>query len=341
MSDTTIRRSSVAAMLAPLLARLAPVAPVSLPLAEATGCWLAAPALVPAPVPRQPLALRGGLAVPSLEVAGASPQAPAMLMQAPRPVRVGEPLPAGCDAVIAADALTDHGGWCEIAEAASPGQHARLTGQDAPAGTVLCAAGERLTPEAALACAAAGLAALPVRRPRVALRLPAGPVAAWLGERLASLGCALLPAGMSADLTLLPAGDVPRLALEPGETAWAQADAGGITIAVPMRADAAFAAYAALVLPVVAALSGVTVARETRPLAGKLGGGIGTTDVALLRETAGLWQVLAVGDLPLAALARAEAFALLPAELEGLAAGTPLAATPLLRPLSPADRIAP
>ena len=87
-----------------LLARLEPVAVEILPLREALGLVLAAALTAPEDLPRSPLALRDGVAVRALDMVGAGPYAPAPLPVA-APCQVWDALPAGCGAVLPADAV--------------------------------------------------------------------------------------------------------------------------------------------------------------------------------------------------------------------------------------------
>jgi hypothetical protein len=128
---------------------------------------------------------------------------------------------------------------------------------------------------------------------------------------------------------VLPAPDArPRLALNPAQSAFADVLDGIIHVHVPERLDGVVATFAALLLPILARLSGREIALETRPATRKLTSQIGMTDVALLARVTGGWEPLAVGDLPLWAVGAADAFALLPPDEEGLPAGAAVAATP-------------
>ena len=81
-------------------------------------------------------------------------------------------------------------------------------------------------------------------------------------------------------------------------------------IALPGAPDQALAIWWTLVLPVLDRLSGRS-RRETvtLPLARKIASGVGIAEVALLERTDGAWMPLAVGDLPLATVARARCMA--------------------------------
>ncbi len=80
-----------------------------------------------------------------------------------------------------------------------------------------------------------------------------------------------------------------------------------------------------LALPVLDALSGLWPRQPvTLPLARKIASSVGITELVLLEEIEGRWMPLAVGDLSLDAIARADAWLAVPGAAEGYAAGTPV-----------------
>lgn len=323
----TRRLASLAEALGPVLAGLEPAAPVKLPPLDAVGLILAAPLHASGPVPAAATALRRGLAVRSLDLVGASPHAPALLAARPPMVRAGEALPPGCDAVLDPDAVTDHGGWMEAVEAPAPGWQARLAGHDLAAGAVLAPAGAWLTPELGLAACLAGIAEVAARRAVVAVEIADPALRTWLELRLAGLGCVMRAATGSGPpaLILRAASDgAPRLALQPGETAWIAREGEAAAIDLPARFDGAVSAFCALALPVLARLTGEAPRPVSARLAGKLTSAIGLTELALFRLEADMAVPLASGDVTLAALAAADAFCLTPPEAEGFAAGASL-----------------
>jgi len=115
------------------------------------------------------------------------------------------------------------------------------------------------------------------------------------------------------------------LAVQPGRTA-AVGRLGKIpVIALPGAPDQALAAWWTLVLPVLDRLS----ARKPRPkvtlpLARKIASGVGIAEIVLLERSDNAWMPLAVGELPLEAIARADAWLAVPGGSEGFAAGTPI-----------------
>ena len=96
--------SALDAVLLPVLAKVGVVAPVQVSATEAEGLILAAPVVAAFPMPLSDIALRSGLAVASLDLVGAALQAPVSLMARPVHINAGDPLPSGCDAVIAPEA---------------------------------------------------------------------------------------------------------------------------------------------------------------------------------------------------------------------------------------------
>lgn len=329
----------VAAVLA-AFADLAPVAPDSLPLAEAAGLALAEPLRVAEALPNRATALRPGWAVSSRDLVGASPYAPVTLVS-PSLLGVGDPLPSGTDALLPPEALSAEG---EVTAEVVPGDGLRRAGADAAAGAVLAEAGARVGPTLVGVAAALGMVALPVRRPRVRLVAPAGAAGRLLAAACRAAGAHVETEG-GVDLVVevlrteaeraalaarLGAGLVAgRVALRPGgEMLVAGLAEGHPVIAVADRPEAALAAYLLLIAPLLARLSGsphAPRAASPRPLARKLASRVGLTELALLRAVDAAWEPVAVGEATLSALGRAEAWLPLPPESEGLPAGAPVA----------------
>lgn len=321
-------------VLQPLLQRLSPVTPVDVPREGASGAVAAEPVRASRGLPEQAIALRSGLAVASLDLVGASPQSPVVLTRRPEAVLAGAPLPEGCDAVIHPTAVSEVGAMILVGDAATPGMNARLDGQDAMPGAVLLPAGQRMTAEAMLACRLAGIGSISARQPRVAVLLADKSHAAWIEERLAAVGCKTSRDASTSHLVIRDATETaPRLALQPGDTAWiATAPDGAVNAELPARFDAVVAAYAALVLPVVARLAGLGLRSCPRALTRKISSSIGMTELALLRATQAGYAPLAVGDVILSALAQADTYMLIPPAAEGHAAGEIIAAIRLADP---------
>lgn len=343
----------VADALARLLAGGAPIASRTVPLRAAEGRILAAPLAAPAPVPPAAIALRDGFAVAAESVVGASSYAPAFLAEPPPFVHAGERLPRGADCVLPPDAVSEAAGTVEVTAALAPGDGARRTGEDAAAGAILRDAGEMLRALDVAAAEAAGLKTCSLREPRVrVLSVAAKPdaVSDFLQRFVVLAGAQVTgqPVGARtrddavtgappADL-LLMTGDIGLaeeilirngavlargLALRPGEGVVCGRIGAAAAVIVPARLDAALSLALVLIRPILDHLAG---ARSRAPLpraalARKVASGLGVTELALLRETAAGFEPLAVGDLPLAAMAKADAWLAVPPDSEGFAAG--------------------
>jgi molybdopterin molybdotransferase len=115
------------------------------------------------------------------------------------------------------------------------------------------------------------------------------------------------------------------IALQPGRTA----AVGGIeqvpVIALPGAPDQALAAWWTLARPVLDRLSARQPRqRLTLPLARKIASSVGIAEIVLLQKDAGTWMPLAVGELSLETIARADAYLVVESGSEGFAAGTPV-----------------
>lgn len=176
---------SVQDQLAAVLAAVGPVPPLDVVLADAAGCILAEDVVAPADVPGLPVAARDGYALFTGDVHGGTtgvvlPVAhdvlagdPAALRLAPgQAVRIasGGPVPAGADAVVAAED-TDRGAVrVTLHRLPAPGEHVRPAGADTRAGAVVLAAGTRLGARQLAMAAAAGRGRLRVHpAPRVVI----------------------------------------------------------------------------------------------------------------------------------------------------------------------------
>lgn len=320
-------------VLRPVLARIRPVSPVLIPVEAAIGCRLAEALASPRSLPGQSIALRTGLAVNALDLAGASIHAPVMLMSRPLGIRAGDPMPERCDAIIDPRAITPQGPFWEATESIEPGTDIRRAGHDLAEGAKIGETGGCITPEIAYTARLAGLEIIPVRRPIIRIEGFTGPEAAWLAARLSALGMQVSPGVGPTDVIIRSVENAAmRLALKPAETAWISLKSDCVVVEVPSRIDCLMAAWCVLLLPVFAALTGASSHAIELPVARKLTSQVGISEVVLYRIADGLAEPLATGDFPLSAIARANAFSLIPAGHEGYAAGTQIAATPLDHP---------
>ncbi|WP_350347484.1 gephyrin-like molybdotransferase Glp [Agromyces sp. G08B096] len=186
----------VEAHLAEVLAAVAPLAPVRVPLASALGRVLAAEVVAASPVPAFDNSAMDGYAVRWADVGGAGEQTPARLevvaevaagsgedpaigpRQAVR-IMTGAPVPSAADTIVPVEhtaahrsdgAWADVGGPVEVVVAAAEGAHVRRASEDLGVGDVVLRAGRVLTPYRLGAAAAAGVATVEVRpAPRVAV----------------------------------------------------------------------------------------------------------------------------------------------------------------------------
>ena len=115
------------------------------------------------------------------------------------------------------------------------------------------------------------------------------------------------------------------IALQPGRTTAVGRIDGTPVIALQGAPDQAFAAWWTLALPVLDRLSGRRPRKPLNlPLERKIASGVGIAEIVLLRRKHGTWVTLAVGDLSLDAIARAEAWLVVSGGGEGFAAGAPV-----------------
>jgi molybdopterin biosynthesis enzyme len=346
--------------LAALLRGLEPVVPTELRLADALRCVAAEMPPLPA-CPAQHVAAVDGWALPANDLVGASSYSPLPLTGVPTWVEAGDAMPAGCDCVLDPDAVDMAGHYPEVLAEGVPGQGVRRAGSDIAQGASPIVAGRSVGAPDLLVARTAGIETVRVRRPRLRVVNVSGGTATT--SMIVDLACAagadivvvqaqardaasiathldpcacdlLLTVGGSgvgrndaAIAALIERGELIAhgIALQPGRTAALGRIGSAPVIALPGSPDQALVVWLALVLPVIDALS----ARQRRlpltlPLARKIASRIGVAEVALLAEDHGAWQPLAVGELPLQAIARADAWLLIPALSEGFAAAAPV-----------------
>lgn len=346
--------------LAALLRGVDPVAPVEVPCAEAIGCIAAGTPLLAAR-PSRDIAAADGWALRANDLVGASSYSPLPLTSVPVWVEAGDAMPAGSDCVLDADAVEVSGPLVQVLAEGVPGQGVRRAGSDFAEGAPAGAEGHPIGAADLLMARVAGLEKLGVRRPRldivnvpdatatmhmvaglaraagldVEMRQARARDEASIADVLDASSCDLLltigGSGVgrqdAAITALARRGEVMvhGLALQPGRTA-AVGRLGQVPfVALPGSPDHALAAWLALVLPFVDRLSARRPRqRVTLPLARKIASGVGIAEIALLAGEHRAWMPLAVGEWPLQAIARADAWLLIPASHEGFAAGTPV-----------------
>lgn len=322
--------ASLKTCLAEGLNGVAAIAPDLLPPAHAVGHVLARDVSLPQDMPPRTEALRAGYAVAALDLVGASPGVP-VPMASPVMLDPGQALPPGLDALLPEEGAVAEFGSLHAIREAMPGEGVRHVGHDGRAGAVLAQTGTRVSPQLAMVCGLAGIAALAVRRPRVRIALENPVLAQFAAHFVQDLGAVIV--NDAAQLTVTGVRDhQPRLALAPCETGWLGDSETGLTLFLPTRFDGAVTALLALGLPALAHLSAASRIEETHNLARKLASGVGMAELVLLRRDIDLWHPLAPGMVTLSALCSADAFAIVPPESEGLAAGARLSATSLHRP---------
>ena len=341
-----------------LLNGLEPVAPVEAAPGEALG-RVAAEMPKHAAYPPQDVAASDGFAFCARDLVGASSYSPLPLTSSPDWVEAGDAMPGGCDCVVDADSLDLSGPIAQIMTEAVPGQGVRRAGSDIAAGSVVAALGQPIRPRDLLIARAAGLKELRVRRPRLRIvNVPGGTLATDLiaesarqagaevnigeatGRDAASIASTLDAGGYdllvviggsgvgrrdATVLALAECGDVVAhgIALQPGRTSAVGRIGRTPVVALPGAPAEALAAWWTLALPVLDRLSG----RQPRealglPLARKIASTVGLAEIVLLEPKDGAWATLAIGDLSLDAIARAEAWLVVPGDSEGFAAGT-------------------
>jgi len=343
-----------------LLNGVEPVAPVELTLKEALRCIAAGMPPLPAYPPRD-TAAADGYAFCARDLVGASSYSPLPLLVPPVWVEAGEAIPAACDCVLDSDSVDLSGPMPQVLAEAIPGQGVRRAGGDIAAGSLVAEAGRRVLPRDLLLARAAGLERLKVRRPRLCIvNVPGGSVTVDLiaesaqataaetvcftaaGRDAGSIAAAL--DGGACDLLLVVGGSgVGRtdaavtalaargeilahgIALQPGRTSAVGRLGKTPVVVLPGAPDQALAAWWTLALPVLDRLSGRALRKPVNlPLARKIASSVGIAEIVLLERKQDMWTTLAVGELSLEAIARAEAWLVVSGGSEGFAAGAPV-----------------
>jgi molybdopterin biosynthesis enzyme len=346
--------------LSTLLHDIKPVAAIELPLSEALrGIAAEMPPLKA--LPPHDIAAADGFAFRAEKLVGASSYSPLPLTAAPYWVEAGDAIPENCDCVLDADAVDRSGPIVQVLAESIPGQGVRRAGSDIAEGSLAVAAGRRVLPRDLLIARAAGLQGLKVRRPRLRIvNIPGGTLTADLiaesagaagaevvraeapGRNAASIATALDGDGCDLLITIGGSGvgrtDATVMALaqrgkviahgiavQPGRTSAVGRIGNTPVVALPGAPDQAFAAWWTLALPALDRLAGRRPRKTLNlPLARKIASSVGLAELVLLERKQGAWMALAVGELSLQTIARAEAWLAVPAGSEGFAAGAPV-----------------
>ncbi len=342
-----------------LTEHLVPVAPEAVPLGEAVGGVSAVDCHAPRDMPDYATALRDGWAVRGADVVGASAFAPILAARRPPWVEAGTRLPEDADTVLPPEAAE---GSSVVADA-PVGEGVRAPGAEVSSGTLLLAAGQRVTALHRLALQAAGFASIALRRPHLTLIVTRSPevdtlsplMAHWIAESGAFVvgivaastpdaiadvlrtqdGDAVVMIGgtgfghsdhASAGLGLTGTVRVHGIALRPGDTAGFGDVEGRPIILLPGRPDAAISAFVTLVRPVIASLCGTQPPVGTgAPLLSKIASTVGMSEIVFARRMPNGLQPLGGSDLPIASLIQADAAILVGPESEGHPAGSVVA----------------
>jgi molybdopterin molybdotransferase len=365
--QTIARLTPLADVLAMVDLEIKPVTPRSMDLATATGRTLAVDALPPSR-PNAALTLLDGWALAADMTLGAGSYAPIVLPLPPQRVEAGQPMPPGTDSVAPFDAVKVSGGQAEALVTINPGDGVLPAGGDCDPAIPLRRAGERLSATTLATFAAAGIARITVREPRVrvlplrgsgivnaAARLIASDIerrgcSARLDDGGRNLGVVL--ASESADAIVVIGGtgsgrndtsvqtlaregrvDAHGMALTPGETAAFGFVGLRPVLMLPGRLDAALAVWLTVGRRMMERLAATTHNKESEPaellaLARKVSSTVGFAEVVPVRRHEGKAEPLAVKYLPLSSLARSDGWILVPADSEGFAAGAMIEVRP-------------
>lgn len=353
------RLTPLAEVLGLIDAEVKPVTPGTLDVAAAAGRTLAADAAAPAR-PAAAMALHDGWALAADLTFGAGGYAPALLPRVPTRVEAGQPMPPGTDSVAPFDAVKKTAAGAEALVTVNPGDGVLAAGGDCDPGVPLRRAGDRLRPTDLAAFAAAGLARVTVREPRLRILPLRGSAIVTAAARLIASdserrgGSARLDesgrldvaiGAESADCIVGIGGTGPGrndtsvhvlvregrvavhgLALAPGETAALGFAGTHPVLLLPGRLDAALAVWLTVGRHLLAALA-ASERKANEPgkaltLARKVASTVGLAELVPVRRAPdGQVEPLATRYLPLSSLTRSDGWILVPAESEGYAAG--------------------
>jgi len=301
--------------------------------------------------PPHDVAAVDGWVLRASDLVGASSYTPLPLMKQPAWVEAGERIPDGYDCVLDEDSVDRSAPIAQALAEAIPGQGIRRKGGEIADTNRMVDAWRPGDPVHAMDRPRLRVANVPggaITTRLIARTLRAAGIdvvsveaatrdAASVANALDADGCDLLlvvgGSGVgrtdAAVKALADRGEVLAhgLALEPGRTAAIGRIAGVPVVALPGAPDQALAVWWALVLPVLDRLSGRPKRHTVAlPLARKIASTVGIAELVLLEQRDRAWMPLSVGDLALEAVARADAWLVVPAASEGYAAGTSVGA---------------
>ena len=342
--------------LATLDALAKPVAPREAEPSAAVGQVLAADVAGRA-LPAKAAALQDGWAVKADDLADAGGYAPVQLAKVPKRVETGDELPAGTDAVAPHDAISMRGDVAEAVGAVTAGDGVSPAGSEVASSKPLRKAGERVRSIDAAVFAAAGIAHVSARAPKLlivaaredlrlvpAIQMIARDCAARggmptlrngvdLDDALRADDCdAIVVVGGSGtgarDKSVQSLGARGKVAVHgvgitPGETAACGNVGARPVIVVPGRLDGALASWLVLGRHLLAKLAGSIEPEVTAmsALSRKVTSTVGLAEVVPVRRDDTSAEPLAAKNLPLWALARANGWLLVPPDSEGYPAG--------------------
>ncbi len=355
------RLTPLADVLALIAAEVSPVTPRTLDLDAAAGRTLASDVTAPAR-PSNPIALADGWALAADLTLGAGGYAPAMLARVPARVEIGQAMPPGTDSVAPFDAVKADNGHAEALATVNPGDGMLAAGGDCDPAIPLRRAGERLRLADVAGFAAAGIARIIVREPRLrvlplrgsaiveaAARLVAGDITRRGGiARVdkAPRGLEVAMGAETADAIVAIGGTgsgrndasvhllaregrlaVHGIALAPGETAAFGFAGTRAVLLLPGRLDAALAVWLTVGRRLLEQLAGGRrrEERQTLTLARKVSSTVGLAELVPVRRSAenpAEVEPLATRYLPLSSITRADGYILVAVESEGHAAGS-------------------
>lgn len=295
--------------------------------------------------PPYDIAAVDGWALRASDLVGASSYTPLPLMKEPIWLEAGERIPNGCDCVLDEDAVDRTGPIVQVLAEAIPGQGIRRKGGEVAdtsaiadawkpgdlhhrlrVGVVNLPGGDITAKLIARSLRMTGIEVACVEAASRDVASIARAFDAGACDLLTTIGGSGVGRTDATVIALAKRGEVIAhgLALQPGRTAAVGRIGNTPVVILPGAPDHALAVWWTLVLPALDRLAGGQRKTRSRPLAQKIASTVGIAEIVLLGEQDGAWVPLAVGDLPLTAIARSEAWLVVPGDSEGYAAGTPV-----------------